>query len=248
MSFCLSLFLFLCVIFASRVSAALFFWVCTIRFRASIYWLAFDVRAKRPIPRPKKNNGITLNSLDLSHNSLTKIPVMSLTNMAALTLCNLDLSHNDIVAIHTMDLSNKFRVRNFRPCSMLLEMDRCILSPKQRKQFSLYPCPVAFRYVPSATIPSALYQRFPYSSHHLINPSKPLNFLAICIRYIICLLSNPVRLPLSRGCVSIKIQSKYLFYLSLFLSLRMLCVCARINRYGYRSIGSIVAGHLRPIK
>lgn len=46
----------------------------------------------------------------MSHNSLTKIPVMSLTNLAALTMCELDLSHNSIAAIHSMDLSNKFRV------------------------------------------------------------------------------------------------------------------------------------------
>lgn len=39
-----------------------------------------------------------------------KIPVTSLTNMAALTLCQLDLSHNNIASIHSMDLSNKFRV------------------------------------------------------------------------------------------------------------------------------------------
>lgn len=53
---------------------------------------------------------VVFKSLDLSYNSFTKIPVMSLTNLAALALCNLDLSHNGIVAIHTMDLSNKFRV------------------------------------------------------------------------------------------------------------------------------------------
>lgn len=52
--------------------------------------------------------------MDLSHNMFTKIPVMSLTNLAALTLCNLDLSHNGIVAIHSMDLSNKFRVSESR--------------------------------------------------------------------------------------------------------------------------------------
>lgn len=57
-------------------------------------------------------------SLDLSHNSLTKIPVMSLTNLAALTLCNLDLSHNAIAAIHSMDLSNKFRVSISTRCSI----------------------------------------------------------------------------------------------------------------------------------
>lgn len=51
-----------------------------------------------------------MESLDLSHNFLMKIPVTSLTNMAALTLCELDLSHNNIASIHSMDLSNKFRV------------------------------------------------------------------------------------------------------------------------------------------
>ncbi|XP_055324765.1 chaoptin [Sitodiplosis mosellana] len=54
-------------------------------------------------------SGGGVESLDLSHNLITKIPVMSMTNMAALALCNLDLSHNGIVAIHSMDLSNKFR-------------------------------------------------------------------------------------------------------------------------------------------
>lgn len=46
----------------------------------------------------------------MSHNLLMKIPVSSMTNMAALTLCQLDLSHNNIASIHNMDLSNKFRV------------------------------------------------------------------------------------------------------------------------------------------
>lgn len=50
-----------------------------------------------------------MESLDLSHNFLYKIPVTSLSNMAALTMCELDLSHNNIQAIHSMDLSNKFR-------------------------------------------------------------------------------------------------------------------------------------------
>lgn len=54
--------------------------------------------------------GDDLEKLDVSHNQLTKIPVTSLTNVAALTLCELDLSHNHIGAIHSMDLSNKFRV------------------------------------------------------------------------------------------------------------------------------------------
>lgn len=48
--------------------------------------------------------------LNLSHNQLTRIPVTSMTNLAALTLCELDLSHNNIGAIQSMDLSNKFRV------------------------------------------------------------------------------------------------------------------------------------------
>lgn len=50
-----------------------------------------------------------MEQLDLSHNQLTKIPVTTLSNLAALTLCELDLSHNNIGAIHSMDLSNKFR-------------------------------------------------------------------------------------------------------------------------------------------
>ncbi|XP_031631630.1 chaoptin isoform X2 [Contarinia nasturtii] len=54
-------------------------------------------------------SGGGVESLDLSHNLLTKIPSMSLTNVAVLALCNLDLSHNGIVAIHSIDLSNKFR-------------------------------------------------------------------------------------------------------------------------------------------
>lgn len=54
--------------------------------------------------------GDDLEMLDISHNQLTKIPVTSLTNVAAMTLCELDLSHNHIGAIHSMDLSNKFRV------------------------------------------------------------------------------------------------------------------------------------------
>uniref|UniRef100_A0A1Q3FSG3 Putative conserved secreted protein n=1 Tax=Culex tarsalis TaxID=7177 RepID=A0A1Q3FSG3_CULTA len=50
-----------------------------------------------------------LERLDLSHNQFTKIPVTSLSNLAALALCELDLSHNHIGAIHSIDLSNKFR-------------------------------------------------------------------------------------------------------------------------------------------
>ncbi|XP_055525782.1 chaoptin [Wyeomyia smithii] len=50
-----------------------------------------------------------LEFLDLSHNQFTKIPVTSLSNLAALALCELDLSHNHIGAIHSVDLSNKFR-------------------------------------------------------------------------------------------------------------------------------------------
>lgn len=78
--------------------------VCCIRF--------IIAAAAAAVSNKNNCNAIEL-SLDLSHNSLAKIPVMSLTNMAALTLCNLDLSHNDIVAIHAMDLSNKFRVSFF---------------------------------------------------------------------------------------------------------------------------------------
>lgn len=54
--------------------------------------------------------GDDMEALDLSHNQLSKIPVSSLTNIAALTLCELDLSYNNIGQIHSMDLSNKFRV------------------------------------------------------------------------------------------------------------------------------------------
>lgn len=55
-------------------------------------------------------SGDDLEKLDVSNNQLTKIPVTSLTNVAALKLCELDLSFNHIGAIHSMDLSNKFRV------------------------------------------------------------------------------------------------------------------------------------------
>jgi Leucine-rich repeat (LRR) protein len=48
--------------------------------------------------------------LDLSHNHFTKIPIASMSNIAAMTLCELDLSHNVISAIHSMDLSKQFRV------------------------------------------------------------------------------------------------------------------------------------------
>jgi len=54
--------------------------------------------------------GDDLERLDVSHNQLTKIPVHSLNNVAAMTLSELDLSHNIIGAIHSNDLSNKFRV------------------------------------------------------------------------------------------------------------------------------------------
>lgn len=56
-------------------------------------------------------SGDDLEKLDLSHNQLTKIPVTSIANVAALSLCELDLSNNHIGAIHSNDLSNKFRVR-----------------------------------------------------------------------------------------------------------------------------------------
>lgn len=50
-----------------------------------------------------------LESLNLANNQLTKIPVTSITNLAALSVCDLDLSNNHIGAIHSSDLSNKFR-------------------------------------------------------------------------------------------------------------------------------------------
>ena len=65
--------------------------------------------------------GDDMEKIDMSHNQLTKIPVSSLTNVAALTLCELDLSHNNIGTIHSMDLSNKFRVSSFyefSPCAI----------------------------------------------------------------------------------------------------------------------------------
>lgn len=48
--------------------------------------------------------------LDLSYNFLTKIPVTTVSSLAALSVCILDLSYNSIPAISTTDLSNKFRV------------------------------------------------------------------------------------------------------------------------------------------
>lgn len=51
-----------------------------------------------------------MEKLDISHNQLSKVPVNSITNVAALSLCELDLSHNNILSIHSNDLSNKFRV------------------------------------------------------------------------------------------------------------------------------------------
>lgn len=54
--------------------------------------------------------GDDLEKLDVSNNQLIKIPVTSLSNVAALSLCELDLSFNHIGAIHSMDLSNLFRV------------------------------------------------------------------------------------------------------------------------------------------
>lgn len=65
--------------------------------------------------------------LDLSHNSLSKIPIMSLTNLAALTLCELDLSFNSIAAIHSMDLSNKFRVNSVDFILLLTRFTRCLM-------------------------------------------------------------------------------------------------------------------------
>lgn len=53
-----------------------------------------------------------LESLNLANNQLTKIPVTSITNLAALSVCDIDLSDNHIGAIHSADLSNKFRSLN----------------------------------------------------------------------------------------------------------------------------------------
>lgn len=50
-----------------------------------------------------------LESINLAYNQLTKIPVTSITNLAALSVCEIDLSNNHIGAIHSSDLSNKFR-------------------------------------------------------------------------------------------------------------------------------------------
>lgn len=51
-----------------------------------------------------------MEKLDISHNQLSKVPVNSIANVAALSLCELDLSFNNILSIHSNDLSNKFRV------------------------------------------------------------------------------------------------------------------------------------------
>lgn len=53
-----------------------------------------------------------LESLNLANNQLTKIPITSITNLAALSVCDIDLSNNHIGAIHSADLSNKFRSLN----------------------------------------------------------------------------------------------------------------------------------------
>lgn len=63
--------------------------------------------------------GDELEKLDVSHNHLIKIPVTSVTNIAALTLCELDLSHNHIGAFSSIELSNKFRVSPFNSLSMI---------------------------------------------------------------------------------------------------------------------------------
>lgn len=51
-----------------------------------------------------------LQSLDVSHNSLTRIPLTSLSVAAAGTLCNLDLSHNGIPAVTNGGLFIRFKV------------------------------------------------------------------------------------------------------------------------------------------
>lgn len=66
--------------------------------------------------------GDDLEKIDISHNFLTKIPVGSITNLAALTLCEIDLSHNHIGAIHSMDISNKFRVSQLTYACFLKQM------------------------------------------------------------------------------------------------------------------------------
>lgn len=54
--------------------------------------------------------GDGMEDLNLSHNLLTKVPALSLSNLAALTMCRLNLNHNHIANIQSIDLSNKFRV------------------------------------------------------------------------------------------------------------------------------------------
>lgn len=54
--------------------------------------------------------GDRLEDLNLGFNLLSKIPALSMSNLAALTLSRLDLSHNQIGNIQSIDLSNKFRV------------------------------------------------------------------------------------------------------------------------------------------
>lgn len=51
-----------------------------------------------------------LQSLDVSHNGLTRIPLTSLSVAAAGTLCNLDLSHNGIPAVTNGGLFIRFKV------------------------------------------------------------------------------------------------------------------------------------------
>lgn len=51
-----------------------------------------------------------LESLDVSHNSLTRVPLTSVSVAAASTLCKLDLSWNGITAVTNGDLLSRFKV------------------------------------------------------------------------------------------------------------------------------------------
>lgn len=51
-----------------------------------------------------------LERLDLSHNSINRLPLISLSTGAASTLCELDLSWNGISSIADAGLFSKFKV------------------------------------------------------------------------------------------------------------------------------------------
>ncbi|XP_037921990.1 chaoptin isoform X3 [Hermetia illucens] len=87
----------------------------------------------RSLPDQLFYNG-GLEKLDVSHNQLLKIPISSMSSLAALTLCELHLSNNFISTIHSMDLSNKFRSLKFLDISYnyLLRIDDAVFATLPR--------------------------------------------------------------------------------------------------------------------